>query len=314
MSSTAIRTVALPSGEAVPVLGQGTWAMGKTASSDRGGRRAPAGPRSRHDAHRHRRDVRRRGRGRGRRRGDRRPARRGVSGQQGAAASRDPARHDCRVPCQPEAPSHRAPRSLPASLARQRAAGRDAGGVRRRSSRRATSATGASATSTPTTWRRSSRCPAGTAVATNQVLYNLARRGIEFELLPWCRERQIPIMAYSPIDQGRLLEEPVRPARRGEAGRHAGAGRAGVGPRAGRRDGHPEEQQSRSRAAEPGGARRPSRTRGSARARPRVSAAGEKVAARDALIDAVRPSHPTASFVPHPLTTGRSPPILTAHD
>lgn len=43
------------------------------------------------------------------------------------------------------------------------------------------------------------------AVATNQVLYNLTRRGIEFALLPWMRERQIPVMAYSPIEQGRLL-------------------------------------------------------------------------------------------------------------
>ncbi len=45
----------------------------------------------------------------------------------------------------------------------------------------------------------------GSAVATNQVLYNLSRRGIEWELLPWCRERQIPIMAYSPLEQGRIL-------------------------------------------------------------------------------------------------------------
>ena len=45
----------------------------------------------------------------------------------------------------------------------------------------------------------------GTAVASNQVLYNLTRRGIEFDLLPWCRARSIPIMAYSPIEQGRLL-------------------------------------------------------------------------------------------------------------
>src|SRR5438445_9585257 len=43
-------------------------------------------------------------------------------------------------------------------------------------------------------------------VATNQVLYNLAHRGIEHDLLPWCRRRQIPIMAYSPIEQGQLLE------------------------------------------------------------------------------------------------------------
>ena len=45
----------------------------------------------------------------------------------------------------------------------------------------------------------------GREAATNQVLYNLARRGGEFDLLPWCRARQMPVMAYSPIDQGRLL-------------------------------------------------------------------------------------------------------------
>jgi diketogulonate reductase-like aldo/keto reductase len=48
--------------------------------------------------------------------------------------------------------------------------------------------------------------PGGRAVATNQVLYNLARRGIEFDLLPWCRAQRLPIMAYSPLDQGRLLK------------------------------------------------------------------------------------------------------------
>ena len=39
----------------------------------------------------------------------------------------------------------------------------------------------------------------GDEIATNQVLYNLAHRGIEWELLPWCRERRIPMMAYSPL-------------------------------------------------------------------------------------------------------------------
>jgi len=48
--------------------------------------------------------------------------------------------------------------------------------------------------------------PGGTEVATNQVLYNLTRRGIELNLLPWCRRRKIPIMAYSPIDHGRLTK------------------------------------------------------------------------------------------------------------
>ncbi len=50
--------------------------------------------------------------------------------------------------------------------------------------------------------------PGGGAVATNQVLYNLTRRGIEHDLLPHCRERGIPIMAYSPIEQGRMLRHP----------------------------------------------------------------------------------------------------------
>lgn len=45
----------------------------------------------------------------------------------------------------------------------------------------------------------------GDAIATNQVLYNLTRRGIELNLLPWCRAQNIPLMAYSPIEQGRLL-------------------------------------------------------------------------------------------------------------
>jgi diketogulonate reductase-like aldo/keto reductase len=47
--------------------------------------------------------------------------------------------------------------------------------------------------------------PGGDGTATNQVQYNLQRRGIEWDLLPWCRQRRIPIMAYSPIEQGRLL-------------------------------------------------------------------------------------------------------------
>jgi diketogulonate reductase-like aldo/keto reductase len=49
--------------------------------------------------------------------------------------------------------------------------------------------------------------PGGDAVATNQVLYNLARRGVEADLIPWCRARAIPIMAYSPVEQGRILRD-----------------------------------------------------------------------------------------------------------
>ncbi|WP_433282425.1 aldo/keto reductase [Pseudonocardia xinjiangensis] len=50
--------------------------------------------------------------------------------------------------------------------------------------------------------------PGGDAVATDQVLYNLTRRGPEYDLLPWCGEHRVPVMAYSPIEQGRLLGEP----------------------------------------------------------------------------------------------------------
>lgn len=53
---------------------------------------------------------------------------------------------------------------------------------------------------------------AGRQVQANQLLYNLTRRGIEYDLLPWLAERKVPVMAYSPIEQARLL-------------RHAGLGR-----------------------------------------------------------------------------------------
>lgn len=50
-----------------------------------------------------------------------------------------------------------------------------------------------------------SQLKGGKTIMTNQVLYNLMRRGIELNLLPWCRQHHMPIMAYSPIEQGRLL-------------------------------------------------------------------------------------------------------------
>jgi diketogulonate reductase-like aldo/keto reductase len=50
------------------------------------------------------------------------------------------------------------------------------------------------------------RLKAGAACATNQVIYHPDSRGIEYDLLPWCAEHRIPVMAYSPIGQaGRLL-------------------------------------------------------------------------------------------------------------
>jgi diketogulonate reductase-like aldo/keto reductase len=48
------------------------------------------------------------------------------------------------------------------------------------------------------------RVPAGENCAANQVLYNVTRRGPEFDLIPWMTEHRMPLMAYSPIEQGRL--------------------------------------------------------------------------------------------------------------
>lgn len=50
--------------------------------------------------------------------------------------------------------------------------------------------------------------PGGDQVAVNQLLYNLGRRGIEWDLLPWLRERRVPVMAYSPIGQASLTRHP----------------------------------------------------------------------------------------------------------
>lgn len=53
--------------------------------------------------------------------------------------------------------------------------------------------------------------PSGVDIATNQVLYNLEERGVEWNLLPWCRQHNMPLMAYSPLgsDSRRLRTHPV---------------------------------------------------------------------------------------------------------
>jgi len=45
----------------------------------------------------------------------------------------------------------------------------------------------------------------GREIRANQILYNLGRRSVEYDLLPWCRKQSLPVMAYSPVEQGRLL-------------------------------------------------------------------------------------------------------------
>lgn len=56
--------------------------------------------------------------------------------------------------------------------------------------------------------RQLSAVPGGGNCAANQVLYNLSTRGIEFDLLPWMQELTMPLMAYSPLDEGRLMRHP----------------------------------------------------------------------------------------------------------
>src|SRR5450759_1608642 len=51
--------------------------------------------------------------------------------------------------------------------------------------------------------------PHGDRCATNQVLYNIGSRGIEYDLLPWCEQRGMPVMAYSPLGGSSLLRDPT---------------------------------------------------------------------------------------------------------
>lgn len=57
----------------------------------------------------------------------------------------------------------------------------------------------------PAQMKKLVRLAGGKACAADQVLYNLSRRGIEYDLLPWCAKNRISVMAYSPVEQGRIL-------------------------------------------------------------------------------------------------------------
>lgn len=48
----------------------------------------------------------------------------------------------------------------------------------------------------------------GPGIVANQVLYNLNRRGIEWDLLPWCEDHRVAVMAYSPLSDGKLVHRP----------------------------------------------------------------------------------------------------------
>ena len=51
--------------------------------------------------------------------------------------------------------------------------------------------------------------PHGDRCATNQILYNVSSRGIESDLLSWCEQRVMPVMAYSPLGSGNLVRDPT---------------------------------------------------------------------------------------------------------
>ncbi|TMF92633.1 MAG: aldo/keto reductase [Chloroflexi bacterium] len=53
------------------------------------------------------------------------------------------------------------------------------------------------------------RVPHGDRCATNQVYYNIGGRGIEYDLLPWCEQRGMPVMAYAPLGHSRLVRDPT---------------------------------------------------------------------------------------------------------
>ncbi|MES2862130.1 MAG: aldo/keto reductase [Pseudomonadota bacterium] len=59
------------------------------------------------------------------------------------------------------------------------------------------------------TMRKLAEIEGGEHCATNQLLYNLGSRGIEFDLLPWQQEQLMPVMAYSPLGRGDLLNHPA---------------------------------------------------------------------------------------------------------
>ncbi|KLD70076.1 aldo/keto reductase [Xanthomonas pisi] len=53
------------------------------------------------------------------------------------------------------------------------------------------------------------RIDGGQRCLVNQVLYHAGSRGIEFDLLPWCADHEVTVMAYSPLGSRALLDHPV---------------------------------------------------------------------------------------------------------
>ena len=123
----------------------------------------------------------------------------------------------------------------------------------------------------------------GDTVAADQVLYNLARRGPEWDLVPWCREHQVAIMAYTPLGSGGMLGNPVLGEIAPPPGRDAGADRPRLAVAPGEHDRDPQGIAARACARKSRRPRRGADDRGSDRARPRLPAAQGQELARHAL-------------------------------
>ena len=140
--------------------------------------------------------------------------------------------------------------------------------------------------------------PRGNQVATDQVLYNLTRRGIEWDLLPWCQSRRIPIMAYSPIEQGRMLRNPtLREVSRPASG-DPRPDRPGVAPSAYPAGGDSQGGNAGACAGEQRSAEGPADRSGSGRAGPRLSTAGRTPAAGEFVSASARPSRRRSAVPP----------------
>ncbi len=124
--------------------------------------------------------------------------------------------------------------------------------------------------------------PRGREAQTNQVLYNLSRRGIEYSLLPWCHARGSRSWP-TPRSSRASCSGSDAPARGGPAPRDAGPGRHCLGAAAPGREHHPEGADTEARPGEPSCPRSPPDEARSRRARPRVSAADRAATARGAL-------------------------------
>ena len=118
----------------------------------------------------------------------------------------------------------------------------------------------------------------------NQVLYCLVAPRPEFDLLPWMRKRSIPLMAYSPLDQGGLLRKPALQEARRRGRLHAGAAGARLAARPSRASSPSRNRrQPRAREGEFRRARRQALAEDPGRTRPRLPAAQGQAGARDAL-------------------------------